>query len=353
MEHVLLTPGPCMTSKSVRLAAARPDLNHREPEYAELIRETKRRLLQIYPETTSGWIPYLLGGSGTLAVEAMITSCIGQDLRPALVLENGYYSHRIREIFEVHKISYRSLSHGWLEAWDFDRIEAELRHGVSAVFGTHNETTVGRLNDIGRLGAMTSRYGVPCLIDAMSSFGADPVPFPGIDALCSSANKCIHGVPGVSFVLVRRDFAVGAMKKVQPRSYYMNLPMYEGDNPPLTPPIPTMQAFCQALREMPLGGALERGKDYRVKAEYIRESLKNLGLNLAISSAESSCTLTTASIPLGFSWQEWFEANYHAGYVLYGCKGELQDRYFQVSNRGEVTLDQLKNWIEVVKTLLK
>ena len=112
MSKILLTPGPCMTSETVRQVAALPDLNHRDPEYLDLIRDTKNRLIGVYEQTTQEWHPYLLGGSGTLAVEAMITSCIQSG--PALILENGYYSSRIRDIFEVHKIPFEVISHGWL-----------------------------------------------------------------------------------------------------------------------------------------------------------------------------------------------------------------------------------------------
>jgi|GEM_PF-1347530 len=353
MEKILLTPGPCMTSAEVRQAASFPDLNHRDPRYLDLVHEIKSRLMGLYPEIQNGWIPYLLGGSGTLAVEAMITSCIPHSEKPVLVLENGYYSQRIRDIFEVHRIPYRSLYHDWLNPWDFNRIESELETGPIAVIGTHNETTLGRLNDIGRLGNLCRQYKVSCLIDAMSSFCADPVPFEGIDALCSSANKCIHGIPGVSFVLVREEYSRNVMSSITGRSYYMHLPRYEGDNPPLTPPIPAMQAFCQALREVPEGEAIARGKNYEVKADLIRRSLSALGLSFAIPIEESSCTLTSVTIPKGFTWSEWFELNYEAGYVLYGCKEGLRDQFFQVSNMGEVSVDAIASWLEFVKQSIK
>ncbi len=134
MAKVLLTPGPCMTSESVRLAAALPDLNHRDPEYLDLIRDTKHRLMRVYDGTVDCWQAFLLGGSGTLAVEAMITSCV--DRGPVLVLENGYYSSRIRDLLEIHKIPYKALSHGWRDPWDWASIEAELQSGYEAVVRT-------------------------------------------------------------------------------------------------------------------------------------------------------------------------------------------------------------------------
>ncbi len=334
-----------MTSDSVRQAGAAPDLNHRDPEYAVLIRETKERLLSVYDQTTSGWEPYLLGGSGTLAVEAMITSVIGAG--PVLILENGYYSGRIRDIFDVHAIPYKSLTSDWLDAWGFDEIRRELSNGYEAVIGTHNETTTGRLNDIARLGSLCREFGVKCLVDAMSSFGADSIDFSNLDAVCASGNKCLHSIPGVAFVLVNSS-SVGGMANVPRRSYYMSLPMYTGDNPPLTPPVPGLMALREALREMGDGGAKARQADYALKAKMLRSNLARKGLMSPIPVADLSCTLTTVNLPQGFTYDQWFQLNSEAGYILYGCKGVLKDKYFQVSNMGNLTIEQLESWIGVI-----
>ena len=341
-----------MTSDTVRLASALPDLNHRDPEFLELIQETKTRLLNVYPQTVTGWHPYLLGGSGTLAVEAMISSCIPHDAKPVLVLENGYYSGRIRDILEVHGIAYQAIEHDWLSAWDFGQIESALQSGCYAVVGTHNETTTGRLNDIHRLSQLCHKYDAYCFIDAMSSFGADPIEFTHLDVVCASANKCLHGIPGVGFVLVRDGDLLDSLKQITPRSYYMNLPMYAGDQPPLTPPVPALQAFRQALREFP-SSAQARKTEYIKKAKFVRDALIKRSFEPAIPLAETSCTLTTFTLPKGFTYEAWFQANREAGFILYGCKGDLHNRFFQVSQMGETSVSDLAQWIEAVDNLLK
>ena len=346
---ILLTPGPCLTSESVRQAASGPDLNHRDPEYLQLVQESKSRLMSVYPGLKAGWHPFLLGGSGTLAVEAMVTSCVKAG--PVLILENGYYSSRIREIFEIHNIPYRALSFGWLSAWDFDEIRKELGKGYEAVVGTHNETTTGRLNDISQLGQLCREFGADCLIDAMSSFGADEIDFSNLDAVCASGNKCLHSIPGVAFVLANDTMRLH-MTQVHRRSYYMSLPIYEGDNPPLTPPVPALAALRQALREYPPGGAATRRADYNEKASFLRQELSARGMNSAIPVAELSCTLTTVELPKGVSFDQWFQLNNAEGYVLYGCKGELRDHYYQVSNMGELTMENLVSWIKCIDQLL-
>ncbi len=186
----------------------------------------------------------------------------------------------------------------------------------------------------------------------MSSFGADPIDFTNLDAVCASGNKCLHSIPGVAFVLVQDELAC-AMVEMPRRSYYMSLPMYAGDNPPLTPPIPALAALRQALREMPPGGAKERHVDYLAKANIIRETLTLRGFKPAIPLSESSSTLTTFTLPDGFSYQEWFTRNLDAGFVLYGCKGELKDHFFQVANMGNLSVDEIEQWLRVVAQLLE
>lgn len=338
-----------MTSEAVRQAAALPDLNHRDPEYAGLIREVRSRLREVYPALSEGWRPYLLGGSGTAAVEAMVTSCVQGG--PVLVLDNGYYSGRISEILDIHRLPYSTLTFDWERTIDLNRVEEALRTGgYEAVLMTHHETTLGRLNPVGDVAALAARTATRVLVDAMSSFGADHLEFAGVHAVASSANKCLHGLPGVSFVLVREELAA-TMAAWPRRSYYLHLPMYEGENPPLTPPVPTLQAFRQALRENP-EGQMSRRETYREKIGRLRTGLTERGFEFAVPVEESSLTLVSATLPPGWTFNDWFRANYEAGFVLYGTKAHLRDRYFQASVMGEVTLADIERWLETVDRII-
>lgn len=350
---ILLTPGPCMTSESVRQAGAMPDLNHRDPEYLNIVRETKRRLLDVYgPDNrlATDFEPYLIGGSGTAAMEAMVTSCVVKG--PVLILANGYYSERMSDIFEVHGIPNEVLSFGWTQPWNMSFVEEKIASGgFEAVFGTHNETTTGRLNPVEQLGELCRQYACHCFVDAMSSFGADPIAFENLDGVCASANKCLHGLPGVSFVLLRRSL-MPQVHSTKRRTFYLSLPLYEGDVPRLTPPVPALASFREALREMEPGLAEARGKRYARQRHIIRTELRRLGLEILVADEQSSVTLTVASLPAGWSYERWFEANKERGFILYGCKGELHDRYFQVSTMGEVTDSNVYAWLATLPDLI-
>jgi len=344
--HVLLTPGPCETTEAVRQAAASPDLNHREPAYQELVREVRESLLRVH-EGSEDFEPFLLGGSGTAAVEAMLTSLVPEGGR-VLLAANGYYSERIADILAIHRIPHTVLRSPWLSPIDLEQVEAELRaHAYTTVVAVHHETTTGRLNDVAALADLAHAHGARILIDAMSSFGADAVPMASLDAVCASANKNLEGLPGVGFVLVRGDLAEAASSYPR-RTYYLHLPLYRGESPPLTPPVPMLQAMRQAIRETLAETRAGRQARYAGKAARIRGSLE---AEFPIAVEDGSCTLVMASLPDGWTWDDWFQANLERGFVLYGCKGELRERYYQVSTMGQTTPDEIEAWLTVAREL--
>lgn len=345
---ILLTPGPCQTSESVRQAGAAPDMNHREAAFAELYRDVRDRLLGVYPEA-KGWNPYILGGGGTSAMEAMATSCVSAG--PVLVLENGYYSARMAEIFQVHKIPCERMSFDWFDPISLVKLEDRLsKRYYEAIVLAHHETTTGRLNPIEAVGRLAHERGARVLVDAMSSFGADPIDFSAIDALCSSANKCLHGIPGVSFVLASPEVA-SLLHTVSPRTYSLHLAAYEGEALRSTPPVPALSALRQALVEMGARGAAARYEVYSARADKIRRALRERDLVFAAEPSRSSCSLTVCEVPPGYTAETWLQANVKHGYQLYGCKGEMKERYFQVANMGELSDAEIDGWIDLFRKL--
>lgn len=339
---ILFTPGPCHTSEAVRLAAAGPDLNHREPAYRDLVRRVRSGLLEVY-----GWgaqaEPYLLGGSGTAAMEAMATSCVRSG--PVLILANGYYSERQDAIFQIHRIPHRTLRFDWLAPIDLAALKSELAGGhYEAVVVTHNETTTGRLNPLPGIAALARQHGARVLVDAMSSFGADPIRIEDFDALCASSNKCLHGLSGLSFVLAKPEMAE-VMDAVERRTYYLHLPMYRGETPPLTPPVPLVAALDRALLEFfERGGLAERSRTYRERAALARRVMKELGAKALVPAKETSSTLSAFRLPYEWTAEKFLAANREIGFELYGCKGELAPNCIQVGHMGEIPEGATDRW---------
>ena len=77
-EWILLNPGPANTSRSVRGALVMPDLCHREPEFFEMMRECRERLVRL-SDCAERFAAVLFTGSGTAAVEAAVCSAVPKD----------------------------------------------------------------------------------------------------------------------------------------------------------------------------------------------------------------------------------------------------------------------------------
>ncbi|MDQ4146088.1 MAG: 2-aminoethylphosphonate aminotransferase, partial [Pseudomonadota bacterium] len=122
---ILLNPGPVNLTAGVREALAGPDLCHRESEFANLQASIRQKLLDVYGLSSRKWAAVLLAGSGTAAVEAMLTTLMPQE-RKLLVIENGVYGERMSTIARVHGIRYRVLSHAWGALLNLDGIQQAL-----------------------------------------------------------------------------------------------------------------------------------------------------------------------------------------------------------------------------------
>ena len=100
--NILLNPGPVVLSKRVRNALLKPDLCHRESEFVELQNKIRNSLLDVYGLSQNKWAAVVFTGSGTSAIEAMITSLVPIHGK-VLIIENGVYGERLTKIAKIHK----------------------------------------------------------------------------------------------------------------------------------------------------------------------------------------------------------------------------------------------------------
>ncbi|MCL1817384.1 MAG: aminotransferase class V-fold PLP-dependent enzyme, partial [Spirochaetaceae bacterium] len=204
---ILLNPGPVTISERVRASLMEEDLCHREPEFAQLVLDIRKRITAVY-EGCAGYEALLLSGSGTCAVEAMLQSFAPRGGK-TLVVANGIYGERMAAMLKAQGKPHTLLKGPWPEAVNLAAAEEELKKdpAITHVAAIHHETTTGRLNDCAALGELCGKYGKGFFVDAVSSFAGDEIRCAdwNISALAATANKCVHGIPGICFALARRD----------------------------------------------------------------------------------------------------------------------------------------------------
>jgi 2-aminoethylphosphonate-pyruvate transaminase len=197
-SKLLLTPGPLTTSDTVKAAMLR-DAGSRDGEFLAVVRDIRARLLAIGGAEPGGeYECVLMQGSGTFAIESVISSAIPADGR-LLVLVNGAYGRRIAQMARVHGIQTETLEAPEDRKISPGAVAQRLAQGApfSHVAAIHCETTTGILNPIEEIGEACSKAGAAYIVDAMSSFGAIPTNLEAAhaDFLISSATNASKACP--------------------------------------------------------------------------------------------------------------------------------------------------------------
>jgi 2-aminoethylphosphonate-pyruvate transaminase len=356
---ILLNPGPVSLSPRVRAALMNPDLCHREPEFADLQDEIRARLLGVYGLAPERYAAVLMTGSGTAAVEAMVTSLV-PERGELLVLENGVYGERLTRIAEVHGVPHTRVRHAWQSPLDLARIEEAIegRAALTHVAMVHHETTTGRLNPLGDIAASCRRRGLGLLVDAVSSFGAEDLDFEGLglSACAATANKCLHGVPGVSFVILAR-LALSAAAR-PPRSLYLDLLAYceaqDRRGTPFTQSVHVFYALREALAELEDEGGWEprRGR-YRRLLGIVRDGLAALGIEPVLAREDCSVVLNAFYLPRGIGYAGLHDHLKDQGFAIYAGQGELARTLFRVSAMGAITEADMERFLSAVREVVR
>lgn len=338
---ILLNPGPVTLSERVRKALLREDLCHREQEFADLTLDIRARLERVYP-AGAGYVAVLITGSGSAAVEAMLTTMVPPAAK-TLVVANGVYGERMAAMLARHRRPHAVVQGRWTEAMPLQQVEEALAGdpALRYVACVQNETTTGRLNDVGALGRLCKERGILLLLDAVSSFGAEDLRFAEWNLLAAAAtgNKCLHSTPGVSFVLARAEALEAAAENAD--SVVLDLARHYREQrlgwSPFTQSVHGFFALQEALRELEeAGGRAARRERYAALSARLRDALPGLGAPCLIPPGESASMLTAFRLPQGARYDALHDSLKRAGFVIYAGQGALAATIFRVATMGAI-----------------
>ncbi len=357
---ILLNPGPVNVSERVRQALYRPDICHRESEFAELLHGIQRKLLKAFvPGAESEYVAVVLAGSGTAAVEASIMSALPPGKRMT-VINNGVYGERMAAMIGLHRLGVAEMKLEWGTRPDPEKLRLTLRQHpeVHAVAMVHHETTTGLINPVKEIAEVVDSQNRVFVLDSVSGLGGEAVDVAGphIYMVAGTAGKCIQGFPGVSFVLVRKGF-VERMKTYPKRSIYLHLTHYIDDQGngtiPFTPAVQLCYAFDEALNELLEEGVANRQLRYRKAATLIRQRMSAMGLKAVLAPELQSNTITSYYLPAGLSYQTVHDRLKEQGYVIYAGQGQLEQKIFRVANMGALTEPQIHGFLQAFEQVLE
>ncbi|KPY52769.1 2-aminoethylphosphonate aminotransferase [Pseudomonas syringae] len=339
--QVLFTPGPLNTSAAVKRAML-DDIGSRTKASAELTSRVCSKLLDAY-DIDEAFAAIPIQGSGTFAVEAMLTSCLPADDYCVGVLVNGEYSKRILEICEIYGLHHLPLQCDTETAIDPEQVDTFFQQNpqISHLALVHFETGLGVLNELAQLVKICEQRSVHLLLDAISTFGALPIPFdsPAITAVALSANKCLHSVPGIAFVITRKATLHPSVRRTLSLDLNAQWRKLEnGHQWRFTPPTHVLLAFDQALDEWANQGKAERRLEQyqRLNQQLVRQ-LAEIGIVPLLDARHRAPMITTFLLPdaLALSFEQLYRHLEAAQLIIYpstystarsfriGCIGEL------------------------------
>lgn len=357
-RNILLTPGPATTTESVKWSQVVPDICPREAEFGAVMEHISTELTRLVADP-GDYRTVLFGGSGTAAVESMISSVPGGEAM--VIVNNGAYGRRMCEIAEVYGIDFLEFKNSFDDAIDLDELERYIRSSgrvISHLAVVHHETTTGLLNKVKEIGELCQRHRIDMMVDAMSSFAAVPIEMKemNISFLASSSNKNLQGMPGVSFVIAEKS-KLESLKEKKPRSYYLNLyAQYqyftEHAQMRFTPPVQTLYALRQAIRELKQEGITRRYERYTASWKTLISGLNRLGLTYIVPEEHHSKIITAIREPYaGFDFQSMHDFFYSKGMMIY--PGKLEGlKTFRIANIGDITATDIEVFLELLEDYL-
>lgn len=360
IHYKLLTPGPLTTTETVKREML-VDHCTWDNDYKEITQNIRKTLLDLAQVSEEKYTVVLMQGSGTFGVESVLTSAVGKNDK-LLICANGAYGDRMEAIakqagrnYVIYRCNYDQVPQGDVVAQMLADDPA-----ITHVSMVHCETTSGILNDIATVAKAVKAAGRTFIVDAMSSFGGIEIPVDqlGIDFLISSANKCVQGVPGFSFIICRRD----ALAQCKGKATSLSLDLYdqwqcmEKDGKfRFTSPTHVVLAFAQALKELQAeGGIAARQKRYTENNRYLIAKMQEMGFRTYIDGEYQSPIISTFFYPEDgrFSFPEMYAFIKERGYAIYPGKVTSADT-FRIGNIGEIYLEDMEKLCSIFADYLK
>ncbi|MBL8688726.1 MAG: 2-aminoethylphosphonate--pyruvate transaminase [Rhodospirillaceae bacterium] len=357
-DPLLLTPGPLTTSRTVKQAMVH-DWGSRDAAFLRINREVLERIVEIAGGVgTHVTVP--MQGSGTFAVEAMLTTFVPRGSK-VLLLVNGAYGHRAAKICQIAGRAHRILETPEDTPPSLAALDEALGSdpSITHVFAVHCETTSGILNPIRQIAGVVAAHGRKLLIDSMSAFGAleidaNAVPY---DALAASSNKCLEGVPGMGFVVCRLD----ALKAAKGNATTLVLDLHDQWQAfektgqwRFTPPIHVIVSLHQAIDEHRAeGGVKGRGGRYAANCKLLIDGMAKLGFKSLLPPALQAPIIVTFHMPTdpAFRFQAFYDGLKDRGYVIYPGKLTVADS-FRIGCIGRIGADHIKGALAAVTEVL-
>jgi 2-aminoethylphosphonate-pyruvate transaminase len=356
-RNVLLNPGPATTSDAVKYAQVIPDICPREQEFVELMTNVRKDLVKVVHGDPEKYTAVIFTGSGTIIQDVLVNSLVPEG-KKICVVNNGAYAARMVEIAGYYNIECVDIKSSSTDLPDLDEVKRviEADKDIAVVAAVHHETGTGVLNPVSEIGKIAHDNGCIFIVDTISTYGLRPIDIEkeNIDFVMSSAQKGLAGMTGASWAVGNID-AIRKSKDYPTRSYYCNLFMQfdffdRVGEMHFTPPVQTVYALSQALKEYFDEGELPRWDRLQKCWEAIHKGLDDIGLGSVIKKDIQGKLVVTVEAPNDdrFDFPTLHDYCYDRGFTIYPGK-MFGLKTFRLCNLGLITHKDIEDFFVVAR----
>ena len=348
-KKLLFTPGPLNTSDLTKKSTL-IDLGSRDKDFIRINKLLFKDILKL-GNANKGYVCLPIQGSGTFGLEATFSTLLTNKSK-VLILTNGTYANRLIIICNKIKKNYLVLKFNENASIAIDAIEKILlkNKSISHIAVVHCETSSGILNPLDKISSLCKKYKKKLIVDAMSSFGGIEINIKknNIDALVSSANKCLEGIPGFSFSIIKRT----TLSTLKGNANTLSLDLFDqwkgflrNGQWRFTPPTHSIVALTSALEELKKeGGIKNRNKRYKKNYQTLINGMNKMSFKSYLDNNLHSPIIVSFQMPKNqkFNFNSFYNNLSIQGFIIYpgsitnqktfriGCIGNIYPRHIKI-----------------------
>jgi 2-aminoethylphosphonate-pyruvate transaminase len=353
---MLFSPGPVMTRQNVRESLMHYDICHRSKEFEAMYAGLCKKINRIF-NADDTYRSVVISGSGTSANETVISSVLN-DGDKVLLLRNGEFGDRLKQLYDQYKIEYVDCAFEWGTMMDVDDVEAALRANpeVKMISMVFHETSSSMINPVPAVGALADKYGKWFHVDCVSAAAGQHIDVTDnhITFATSVGGKCVGAYPGSAYVCAKID-VLETLTPEMGRNVYLNLARHyqkakSNEQTPNTPNVTLFWALDTALDNILSEGLDAQIARYQECAKILRDGMRELGLKMLLPDEQMANTVTSVFLPAGMDLEAFLSDMEAHGYTVYAGKGVFYDQnMFQVANMGEIYPEDCHKFLGVLK----
>ncbi|HLF26164.1 MAG TPA: alanine--glyoxylate aminotransferase family protein [Anaerolineae bacterium] len=359
---LLMIPGPVEVDAAVLSALAQPPLGHTSATFIDLFGGCLDSLREVFRAPDGQ--PFVVAGSGTLAMELAVANVIEPGDR-AVVVDTGYFARRMVDVLKRHGANVEAIPAPAGDCPTLEQVESALRAGAKVLSITHVDTSTGVVAPVAELAALARRYTALTLVDGVCALGGEEFEMQAwdVDVCLTASQKALATPIGLAIVMARpRALEAFNTRRRPVGSYYCDwnqwLPImraYQARKPAYfaTPPTNLIAAFGEAVRQLCAEGLEARWARQRRLGAALRAALQTFGLRLVPTRSELAAdTLSVAYYPAGIDDAFVGRVGQHGVAIAGGLHPDIRGRYFRVGHMGIAGADEIRRTVTALEAAL-